>query len=158
MLKKNLMLIGDAKYILYELKTRKFYRFDIMEKGGEFHLGVGYVLFSLYRKKRRKWYGDMELYQKYIDTVTFLQKMQGETTSQSGWEMEKYRNYSSFYHTVQKGEVGNRLVTKTRNGEWYEETFEHNGITIFMCIDDENYKIELIPINDREYQKWGVNA
>jgi len=49
MLKKGLMLIGDAKYILYELKTKNFYRFDIMEKDGEFHLGVGSVLFSLYR-------------------------------------------------------------------------------------------------------------
>jgi hypothetical protein len=83
--------------------------------------------------------------------------MQDEVFSESGWEMEKHWNYSSFYHTAQKGEAGNRLVTKTRNGEWYEETYEHDGVIVFMCVDDENYKIELIPVNNWEYKKWGVD-
>ena len=66
----------------------------------------------------------MALYQKYMDAVTFLQKMQGETVSESGWkQMIPYGN--SFSHTVQKGERGHCLITRTRNGEWYEETYEH---------------------------------
>ena len=91
----------------------------------------------------------MELYQKYIDTVTFLKKMQGETISESGWKKE-------FYHTVQKGERGNCLITRTKNGEWYEEQYEYNGIIILMCMDDENYNIRLIPPNIWEYANWRV--
>ena len=87
MLKKGIMLIGDAKYSLYELKMKDFYRFDIIEKGAEFNgIDTSTVLFSCYKKKRRRWYGDMELYQKYMDAVTFLKKMQGETISESGWK------------------------------------------------------------------------
>ena len=73
MLKQGIMLIGDAKYSLYELKTKDFYRFDITENGAEFSSpNTSSVLFSCYKRKRRRWYGDMELYGKYIDAVKGL--------------------------------------------------------------------------------------
>ena len=154
MLKKGIMLIGDTKYNLYELKTKGFYRFDIVKNGAEFsNPDTSSVLFSCYKRKRRRRYGDMELYRKYIDAVTFLQKMQGETISESGWkQMIPYGN--SFSHTVQKGERGHCLITRTRNGEWYEEQYEYDGMIIVMQIYNENFNLALIPVNDREYSYW----
>lgn len=146
MFKHGSMSIGNAMYTLYEMKIKGFYRFDIMKKGGEFNVDVGSVLFSYYKRKRRKRYGDEELFRQYIDTVTALQKMQGEIITESKWD------YGRFYHTIQKGEPDNRLITRTINGEWQDDIYEHDGITIFMRVYDSNFNIAVLPVNSRDYE------
>ncbi|MCL2004091.1 MAG: hypothetical protein FWG72_08835 [Oscillospiraceae bacterium] len=146
MLNKGHMYIGDTAYTLHELKTGNFYRFDIVKNGAEFHMDVDSILFSYYKTKRRKSYGDAALYQKYIDTVTHAKKMHGNKVSASKWKGGR------FVHTVQKGIAGCRFVTQTHNGKWFCELYEHNDIVIVMRLSYENYKIAMIPSNDREYE------
>jgi hypothetical protein len=145
-LKSGWMYIGETVYTLYELKTEKIYRFDIVKKGRTFHEDLDAVLFSCYKTKRRKSYGDTTLYQKYIDTVAHVKKMRGNKISASEWKGGR------FVHTVQKGITGRRWVTQTHNGKWYSELYEHNEVVIVMRLQDERYNIAMIPINDREYK------
>jgi sugar-specific transcriptional regulator TrmB len=145
MLKEGTMRIDAAEYTLYELRTKNIHRFDIVKKGSEFHVDADSVLFSFYRKKRRRVYGDKELYQKYIDTVRTLKNIQGEIISESKWE------YGNYIRTVIKGEENCRIITQTKNGEWYREIYEQKDITISMRVLVRDYRIMLIPINSREF-------
>jgi ribosomal protein S10 len=147
MLKKGTMRIGETVYTLYELKTENYYRFDILKEDGDFHMDVDFILFSCYKFKNRKIYGDRRLYQRYIDTVTFLKKMHGETTSESKWE------YGHYIRTVQKGNIGSRLITRTRDAQWDSEAFEHGSVTIIMRMYIDDYKLAMIPINNRQYTR-----
>jgi hypothetical protein len=147
MLKKGIMRINDTAYTLYELKTENYYRFDILKEDRDFHMDVDSILFSCYKFKNRKIYGDKTLYQKYIDTVTFLKKMQGETTSESKWEDGHY------IRTVQKGKIGSRLITRTRDAQWESEMYVHGGVTIIMRMYIDDYRLAMIPLNNRQYTR-----
>jgi hypothetical protein len=145
MLKKGIMRIGDTVYTLYELKTENYYRFDILKEDGDFHMDVDSILFSCYTFKNRKIYGDKRLYQSYKDTVTFLKRMKCETTSESKWE------YGHYIRTVQKGEIGSRLITRTRDAQCVGEMYVHGGVTIIMRMYIDDYKLAMIPVNNRVY-------
>jgi hypothetical protein len=147
MLKKGAMRINDTVYTLYELRTKNYYRFDILKEDGDFHMDVTSVLFSCYTFKNRKIYGDKRLYQRYKDTVTYLKKMQGETTSESKWEDGHY------IRTVQKGKIGSRLITRTRDAQWNGEMYELNGVTIVMRMYIDDYRFAMIPLNNRAYKR-----
>ena len=146
MLNKGHMYIGDAVYTLHELKTENFYRFDIVKNGAEFHMDVDAILFSYYRGKRLRCWGDDSLYQTYIDTVASLKMMRGNKVSASKWQGGR------FVHTVQKGIEGCRFVTQTHDGKWFCALYELNDVVIVMRLSYENYKIAMIPSNDREYE------
>ena len=145
MLKQGLMRIGSSEYTLYELQSKGFHRLDIVRKGAELQFDVSAVLFSFYKKKRRRQIGDALLYQKYSDTVTFIQKLQFPVQEEAKWVN------GAFVQTEQKGAPGQRFVSESQNGFWYCDIYELNDVFIIMRFIDDSDTV-LIPANDRCYR------
>jgi hypothetical protein len=73
--------------------------------------------------------------------------MQWETTSESKWENGHY------IRTVQKGKIGSRLITWTRDAQCAGEMYVHGSVTIIMRMYIDDYRFAMIPINNRQYTR-----
>ena len=149
MIKQGIYIDSNGnQYNTYEIDMEKFYRFDIIQDGAQFHLDPDAVLYSIVKRKKQTYvFGNHKLKDAIEGLKDRLKFAKLPIKPEIFWEDGR------MCRTQMKGDTDAFFYKVTeRAGVVDEEVYRDGQAMFYTFLATSGSEVEMIPFNIDEYQ------